>query len=590
MPKLPPPLRRPGSANFYIRVYVPSDLKAHYPASGQIWRSLGTPSPAQAKRLAPAALKAIYDEFDAKRQKRQPTDADLQDIAWARYTYIVERDERARDRTPNEDDLNEIWKAIVEVYGDEDYIAFKEFERLVEERGRYDAARARRLDALKSPDPTRPARMVEPLVEEAAAKRGLHAAKGSTAHRRIATAIQRAELEALKRADERDKAEWGGTPSDPLVRPPSSSAPRTAPEGERLMDHFAKFQQQQGSQHRPDTLNQNRQIVRLFAESAGETKPVEQLTKLDVARWRDQLLKFPTKAQQVRELRSLKFPQIVKKNETLGRATLDPKTVNKYLSALAPFARWLSSNGYVPGLILTDEMYLTVDRTKRGRDPFSDDQLKRLFESPLFHMCQGDKKEHLVGNVAIRDWRYWIPLIALFSGMRLGEIAQLLVSDVRNMHGQWTFHVTTEGDAGKTVKTAGSARIVPIHSRLIALGFLDYLKDRQTAGDARLFPQIKADARGFFSGVPSKFLNGYMRAAGIKTDSTAFHSLRHNFADRLRAAGFLDTEFGFILGHGDRFGMTTGRYGSLTQGTLEMRVKLIEAVQFEDIAPKVIAR
>lgn len=586
MSRLPQPFKRPGSANFYLRIQVPPDLKKMYPASGQVWRSLGTPSPAEAKRRAPAALEAIYAEFDAKRQLRPPTDGDVQDIAWARYVYLVERDELLREKTYTEDELDEMWQAIVAKYGDEDYVAYKEFERLVERRKKYDVARLARTKELKSPDPNRTVRMVAPQVEDAVAKRGLKAPKGTAEFRRIASAIQRAELEAFKRADERDQGEWGGSPTDPLVRPPSTSAPRTAPEGDRLMDHFAKFQQQQGGQHRPDTLTQNRQIVRLFSESVGETKPVEQLTKLDVARWRDQLLKFPTKAQQVRELRSLKFPQIVKKNETLGRATLDPKTVNKYLSALAPFARWLSSNGYVPTLILSDEMYLTVDREKRGRDPFSDDQLKRLFASPLFHMCQGDKKEHIPGNVAIRDWRYWIPLVALFSGMRLGEIAQLLVSDVRDMHGQWTFHVTGEGDDAKTVKTAGSERIVPIHSRLIALGFLDYLGNRQQSGDARLFPEIKPDARGFFSGVPSKFLNGYMRAVGIKTGSTAFHSLRHNFADRLRAAGYLDQEFGFILGHGDRFGMTTGRYGTLTQGTLDMRVKLIEAVQYTDIAPK----
>lgn len=585
MSKLPQPLKRPGSANFYVRVYVPANLKAHYPGSGQIWRSLGTPSPAEAKRLAPAALAAIYDEFDRKRRPRAPSDADIQDIAWARYTYMVERDERLRDRTPTEDELNEIWQAIVAKYGDEDYLAYKEFEKLVERRQRYDAARPKLLEALKSPDPNTSTAAVAHHVEREVAARGLDAAKGTSAYRKIASAVQRGQIEALKRAGERDIGEWGGKPSDPLVQPLPASAPRTAAPGDRLMDYFGRFLDQQGAQLKPDTRKQNTQIVKLFAEFVGETKPIENLSKLDVSRWRDKLLLFPTKAQQTSEFRDLKFSAVIAKNDALKRPTLSPKSVNKYLSALAPFVRWLSSNGYIPSLIVVDEMYLAVERgpDKRKRDPFSEEQLKQLFASPLFHQCRGDKAEHLPGNAAIRDWRYWLPLIGLFSGMRLGEIAQLLVDDIRLMHGDWIMRVTTEGDPDKSLKTETSQRIVPVHSRLVALGLLTYHAARQEAGDKRLFPEIKADARGFISGVPSKFLNGYMRDIGVKTDNTAFHSLRHNFADRLRAAGYLDQEFGFILGHGDRFGMTTGRYGQLSQGTLDMRKRLIEAVQYDEI-------
>ncbi len=583
MPKLPQPLKRPGSANFYVRVYVPADLKQHYPGSGQIWRSLGTPSPAEAKRRAPGALKAIFDEFEARRHPRAPSEADIRDIAWSRYQSLVERDERFRDRLPTNDELDELWRVLVAEFGEEDYDAYEEFALRRDIRERYEAARNARLADLRSADPDKALKLIRDSAAKEAATRGLSAPKGSRDFRRIASAIQRGELEALKRAAERDQGEWGGKSSDPLVQPLPASSPRTAPPGERLMDYFDRYQEQQGGQHRHDTLKQNRQIVKLFAEHVGETKPIEGLSRIDAARWRDKLLSFPTKAQQTRELRDLKFAAAIAKNEELKRPTLDPKTVNKYLSALAPFARWLSSNGYVPGLILSDEMYLSVDRGKRGRDPFTDEQLKGLFTSPLFKQCQGDKAEHLPGNVAIRDWRYWLPLIGLFSGMRLGEIAQLLIKDVETMHGEWVMRVTAEGDDEKRVKTESSQRIVPVHSRLIALGFLDHHAAIRASGGKRLFPEIKPDARGFFSGAPSKFFNGYMRSIGIKTHSTAFHSLRHNFADRLRAAGFLDQEFGFILGHGDRFGMTTGRYGQLSQGTVEVRKRLVEAVQYQDL-------
>lgn len=167
--------------------------------------------------------------------------------------------------------------------------------------------------------------------------------------------------------------------------------------------------------------------------------------------------------------------------------------------------------------------------------------------------------------------------------MRLGEIAQLLVDDVQDMHGIWVMHVTMDGDAAKKLKTVGSERIVPVHSELIALGLLDYHKRIREAGHKRLFPEIKPDSRGFMSGVPSKFLNTYLDRIGVKTETLTMHSFRHLFADRLRAAGYLDQEFGFILGHGDRLVRTTGRYGALPQGTVAQRSKLIEAVLFKEL-------
>ena len=52
----------------------------------------------------------------------------------------------------------------------------------------------------------------------------------------------------------------------------------------------------------------------------------------------------------------------------------------------------------------------------------------------------------------------WVPLIALFSGMRSNEICQMRASDVRRKDGIWVFNVTDDA-AGQSLKTeAASAR------------------------------------------------------------------------------------------------------------------------------------
>jgi integrase len=141
------------------------------------------------------------------------------------------------------------------------------------------------------------------------------------------------------------------------------------------------------------------------------------------------------------------------------------------------------------------------------------------------------------------------------------------------------FHVTREGSSRKMVKTAGSERVIPVHPELIKIGLLDYRSAMEHAGSKHLFPEIEPDARGFFSGVPSGFWSGYVRMIGVKVDRTVnFHSFRHGIADAFRRAGYLDEQFGLLLGHSKA--TTTGRYGILPQGVLSERLKMIEAISF----------
>jgi integrase len=228
--------------------------------------------------------------------------------------------------------------------------------------------------------------------------------------------------------------------------------------------------------------------------------------------------------------------------------------------------------------------YLDLDKKMHKRLPFTTDQLKVIFGSPLFHRCAGDGYEHEPGDTEIRDWRYWIPIIALYTGARLGEIAQLLTVDVRcdAETGYWIFHITTEGSAAKSTKTEGSERVVPVHSRLIDLGLLAYHENMQRQNESQLFPQLRPDARGFFSGTASKFFNSYFHQIGAKTDKQVnFHSFRHGMADALRKAGFIDLQFGVLLGHGKS--TMTGKYGVVPQGILLDRVRMIEAVKFPEL-------
>ena len=97
--------------------------------------------------------------------------------------------------------------------------------------------------------------------------------------------------------------------------------------------------------------------------------------------------------------------------------------------------------------------------------------------------------------------RYWIPLIGMFSGMRLGEICGLHVEDVKLVDGIWCFSVNGEDD--KRLKTLSSKRVIPLHPTLIKLGFLafvDTMKEKESGGRVELLlhhlPQPEEHGQG----------------------------------------------------------------------------------------------
>lgn len=574
-------VRRPGSVNYYARMAIPKDLQARL--SGRVgklkrefWKSLETTDPREAKRRARPVLDAWEREIDEHRRPRQFSEDELRDAVWKRYVELITTDEKFRQACPTAADLDAIWNHMEGEFGGVyELDAFRILEMLRDQFDVDQRERAARFVTLKADVAKGETRAVADVVRKVIDERRLDLDMHSLEYKRLANGIQRAELEYLKRAEERDAADFSGKPTDPLVQQPTTMAHKP---GEKILELFDRFHREAPAGISTDTWDQNRKIVVLFDQFLGGNAHISLLTRANVRDWKAKLFLWPTRAADTGHFKGLTFLKVVEKNEIVRRQTITDVTVNRYISALGAFCKWLLSNDYVTTDVMAG-LFLKLDRRKQTRFPHSEENLQKIFASPLFHTCGGDKLEHEAGNVAIRDWRYWIPWIGLYTGARLGEIAQLLTKDVRQLHGQWIFHITREGSTRKSVKNAGSERVVPVHPELIKLGLLDYIARMQAINEANLFPELEPDGRGFISGVPSSFFNQYFRDIGVKVDKTVnFHSFRHGFADALRTAGYLDEQFNMLLGHTKA--TTTGRYGIMPEGILSERVKMIEAVNF----------
>jgi integrase len=143
-----------------------------------------------------------------------------------------------------------------------------------------------------------------------------------------------------------------------------------------------------------------------------------------------------------------------------------------------------------------------------------------------------------------------VPLIGLYSGMRLNETCQLDVSDVRQIEEVPCFVITTAslcGSRDKSLKTKTSARIVPIHPELLSLGIMAFVDEKRRSGAQKLFDDLPPGKRGFRSVAFSRWFTRFLAAAGASAPQTCFHSFRHGFRDAARNAR-IDRDISLRLG------------------------------------------
>lgn len=579
-------------ASYSARIRVPLDL-VEIVGRTELVKALGTNDPAVARVKVHEVIGEWHRQFADLRARRDLTESDRAYGVWNHYVATLTRDEAERASMPDASKLDGLQATIVaEIEKGGNVVPLNPLATLAaaiewivaREAPATSAARRRiKLTELRRHLMKGETALIADEVDAFLRENRLHVERDRPEWKTLAREMMRAEIEALQRTLERDEGDYTGQPRDPLVRPPSGPRRETAKPGEGIMDIFETFARENVRGVAKDRLDQCRRDISTFVDLVGATFPIAKIEKAHVREWKSLLVKFPVKATETKAFAGMGIVQIVKANEKVGKPVIADRTVNRYLSSLGAFLTWAVNNGYldknpVEGLMLKKE-------AKAPTLPFKADQLQTLFASPWFTGCESADEWRKVakpGKVLIRDHRYWVPLILLFSGARPSEIAQLAVNDVRQDHGHWILHITTEGDetaAGKSVKTAGSMRVVPVHPELIRLGFLDYHAQRVQAGGTALFPDAKRNQRGQMMAEVSREFGRYLTRIGLKQGrGLSLYSLRHGVADALRRSGFLDQEFGFILGHAEA--SMTGKYGIMPQGMLEQRVKLVNAIAY----------
>ena len=392
---------------------------------------------------------------------------------------------------------------------------------------------------------------ITPLAERLLERRGMRAEPESAGYRTLLQLLWRG-MKELNQVDlARLRGDFGYAPADPvfaaaLREPPKVQARHT------IGTLIEAFKSDRADKWSKSTENTYGPVERLLRDVLGTTRDLSTIGRTEGRELFEAVKSLPKGLGTVKALKGLSVPEAIRRGAELGLPKLSAKSINdSYLSMLkatfkfAVDEQWMAASP-MQGLRVGDEVH-NADR----RDPFTTDQLNVLFAAEPWAGDPADAK----------PLHRWGPLIALFQGMRRGEIAQLATDDVREIGGVHVILVRSGN--GKRTKTANARRMLPIHSELIRLGFLRYVEKRRRLRAAQLWQGEQPNGNGQWGDGFSDWFNRLLKARGI-TEGTrlGMHSFRHNFQDALREAGLHGTAIGQELAGRSKGGDTSNDYGS----------------------------
>lgn len=367
-------------------------------------------------------------------------------------------------------------------------------------------------------------------------------------------------------------------------RPPALTSPElkakivVGPSFKEVADAFLK-DKMTSEEWTGRTLKNRAAKLRNIIEMVGADKVFTTLTSVEAIEIRDKIYRFPKNRGKMPNIRDKSLAQIFRMSSS-DYDTIDATTANSFLSIfkqICEFAVPRFHDVNVTTGLSPRKVAKAKRQKKRSFATLNTEQLDALVSAHHYREYEKRKRVNYTPD------KFWVPLIGMFSGARVGEILQLRVSDIKHseQYGCWYFDLNDEHE-GNRLKTQNSRRWVPIHSFLLNLGLLEFVSN-QGNGDARLFSQVIYGGQEDDTNSFSKWFERTLRKeiGWSQERKETFHSLRHTFVDNLRRTTRLhDWEIASVVGHlPSDDGLTTSRYGT-HQLDLKRKQEIVESLDY----------
>jgi integrase len=323
------------------------------------------------------------------------------------------------------------------------------------------------------------------------------------------------------------------------------------------------------------TALQARKTYQLFRELCGD-RPVGGYGREDAVRFKNLLCDLPANYGKAARYRSMTAEEIVAASAGKGDQRLTPRTIQRHLSAMSALWDDAVEQGETASNIFRGFRLPSSKRPQDQRAMWSSDRLAQLFGSPIWRGCHSADRRTKPGTEVIRDHRFWLPLIAVFSGMRQEEICQLHLEDLRKERDIWVFDVNDRPP--RQLKNRNAVRLVPVHRQLLTMGLIAYADDIRAAGTERLFPELSSGGADDRLGHNfSKNFTYYRRQIGLYEPGLDFHSFRHSATTFMAHAGVAVPIIDQLTGHA-----TPGETARYTKGfRIEQLKEAIDSIDPE---------
>jgi len=193
---------------------------------------------------------------------------------------------------------------------------------------------------------------------------------------------------------------------------------------------------------------------------------------------------------------------------------LSPETISKDLRGIRGLFKWAIKRGRHPGPDPVENADQTAVIKAQLTQKFA--QARQAFNS-------GDLAKIVpVVLASEKPCGFWIPLFVMMTGARPGEIAEMLLDDIRQLDdGTLSMQI-------RKAKTVGSYRTIPLPSELSSI--LNYIADvrRTNPSATHLFPHLVPQAKNGRWDGPSKDFGKLKAALGFGRGHDCY-SLRHTW-------------------------------------------------------------
>jgi len=315
----------------------------------------------------------------------------------------------------------------------------------------------------------------------------------------------------------------------------SSHAPNALMLSKAMADHLSDLT---GARLHQKTVLESRHTLRLFAGIIGEDVPVASLTQDHVRAFFEGVRYWPSNATKRPAYRDLSVPEVIK----LAKRNDEPEpaawTMAKHRQRLSVFLVSLVEGKHLAVNPLAGIRAISTPDSEDTGSPFTDAELKAIFD-PVEFPKWALKYPH----------RWFGPILGLYSGARVNEIAQLRLEDIETIDGVPGFFVRKVGKK-QSIKNKHSRRFIPLAQPVIDCGFLDYVKEAREAGLERLFPDLPNSTGLGYGRQLSRQFSVYIKRQGVSEKGQGFHGFRHTIASKLDEAGVSASAIGALTGHG----------------------------------------